>query len=70
MSLTQVFFTTVSASSEQELKQELKNLESTYHARNAGDDLTYEVVPDPSSVTFHALQPQVFNVTAYTKKES
>lgn len=67
MSLTQVFFTTVSATSQQDLQRELRNLEKTYHSRTAGGDLTYEVIPDPSKVKFADLVPQVFNVTAYAK---
>ncbi|MGD8192096.1 hypothetical protein ACQCN2_19170 [Brevibacillus ginsengisoli] len=69
MSLTQVFFTTVSAASEQDLQRELRNLEKTYHTRTAGGDLTYEVIPDPSQVKFVGLIPQVFNVTAYAKNK-
>ena len=67
MSLTQVFFTTVSATSEQELQRNLRNLEKSYHSRTAGGDLVYEVIPDPSQVDFVEITPQVFNVTAYAK---
>lgn len=67
MSLTQVFFTTVSAISEADLEQELRNLEKTYHTRTAGGDLVYEVIPDPSQVKFAGIAPQVFNVTAFAK---
>ncbi|MGC5328433.1 hypothetical protein [Brevibacillus sp. SYSU BS000544] len=66
--MEQLFFTTVSANSEEDLQEELREIEKTYHARNqTGTNLTYEVVPNPSEVKFTDLRPQVFNVTAFTE---